>query len=228
MKESEDKKISDAAIETHSIIKQDDIIAQPANDYESTLDDIDNKYGSGHCMMSDIEEMAKEMIASLPKINRNKIRKELESMHVTVYTDPTTFNINEGLALSQAYKERLAGILALAQRECQVRNKVFDMLVMSNNVISKATSADKRKGEAIMKYPNAYLKLEAADTFAQEVKMYLDNMKSTGDAISRQASVLQAQIAIGDIHKKSNDNEKSWDSPAEEATDNPAVKRIKW
>ena len=58
MKESEDKKISDAAIETHSIIKQDDIIAQPANDYESTLDDIDNKYGSGHCMMSDIEEMA--------------------------------------------------------------------------------------------------------------------------------------------------------------------------
>jgi hypothetical protein len=192
--------------------KNDYVKQQPQTDYEDTVDNIDNKYGHGNCNMSDIESMAKEMISSLPVLDRNKLRDEMEAMHVTVYSDPTTFNINEGLAKSQGYKERLAGILAYAQREYQVRNKVFEMLCMANNVISKAGSADKRKGEAVMKYPTFYISLEAAETFANEVKMFLDNMKSTGDAISRQASVLQAQIAIGDIHKKSDTNTSVWEN----------------
>ena len=185
---------------------------QPKTDYESTVDNIENKYGHGNCNMSDIESMAKEMISSLPVLDRNKLRDEMEAMHVTVYSDPTTFNINEGLAKSQGYKERLAGILAYAQREYQVRNKVFEMLCMANNVISKQGSADKRKGEAVMRYPTFYITLESAETFANEVKMFLDNMKSTGDAISRQASVLQAQIAIGDIHKKNGANTAVWEN----------------
>ena len=185
---------------------------QPKTDYETTVDNIDNKYGQGECNMTDIVDMAKEMISALPKIDRTKLRAEMETMHVTVYTEPTTFNINEGLAKSQGYKERLAGILAYAQREYQVRNKVFDMLCMANNVISKQGSADKRKGEAVMRYPTFYITLEAAETFANEVKMFLDNMKSTGDAISRQASVLQAQIAIGDIHKKNGANTSVWEN----------------
>ena len=45
---------------------------QPKTDYESTVDNIENKYGHGNCNMSDIELMAKEMISSLPKIDRNK------------------------------------------------------------------------------------------------------------------------------------------------------------
>jgi hypothetical protein len=74
--------------------------------------------------------------------------------------------------------------------------------------------------------------------------MFLDNMKSTGDAISRQASVLQAQIAIGDIHKKNGANTSVWEngnnaiSPAEETyskmqndkiiKDDEPVKDVPW
>lgn len=183
-----------------------DINQQVKIDYEQQLNNLDNKYGSGKCGVTEIEEMANEMLATIPKLNRNQLRIEMSQMHVDVYIDPTTFNINEGLAKAQAYRERLAGILALADREFNQRTKVFEMLVMAHNVVSKASSADKRKGEAIMKYAVQFLQLEAAETFRNEVKTYLDNMRATSETISRQASVLQAQITLGEIRRKDNIN----------------------
>ena len=90
----------------------------------------------------------------------------------------------------------------LAEREVNIRNKVLDMLSMANTVMSKASSADKRKGEALLKYPTQFIFLEAAETFRNEVQMVLNNMKATSESISRQASVLQAQITLGEIHRK--------------------------
>ena len=180
---------------------KDDIKVESAKEYEATIDEIDKNYNHGFCQQNDIEMMAKEMLDTIPKIDRNKLRNEMDEMHVNVYTEPTTFNINEGLAKAQAYRERLAGILALATREYNIRYKVLEMLSMANNVSSKASSADKRKGEALMKYANQFIHLEAAETFKDEVNMFLNNMKSTSETISRQASVLQAQIALGEVRK---------------------------
>lgn len=184
-----------------------DILSLPIANQETKMDELDNQYGHGMCTQSDIEQMAKEMLSTLPKLNRNALRDEMDNMHVNVYIDPTTFNINEGLAKAQGYRERLTGILALAEREVNVRLKVLDMLSMANTVMSKAGSADKRKGEALLKYPTQFIYLEAAETFRNEVQMYLNNMKATSESISRQASVLQAQITLGEVRKRSeNDN----------------------
>jgi hypothetical protein len=126
----------------------------------------------------------------------------MAEMHVEVYTEPTTFSINEGLAKAQAYRERLAGILALAEREFNIRSKVLDMLAMANSVLSKASSADKRRGEVLLKYPSQFIYLEAAETFKDEVALLLKNMQSTSETISRQASVLQSQITLGEIRRR--------------------------
>ena len=156
------------------MINQSDI-NQPAKiDYEDQLNNIDNKYNKGTCNLNDIENIARDMLFAIPKLNRNQLREEMMLMHVDIYLDPTTFNINEGLAKAQAYRERLSGILALADREYNTRTKVFEMLVMAHNVVSKATSADKRKGEAMIKYVTQYIQLEAAETFRNEVKTHLD------------------------------------------------------
>ena len=185
-----------------NLIKEEDIKEQSTNQYEEVIENIDNKYGNGNCTYNDLEDIAKEMLSSIPKLDRKALRKEMGEMHVDVFTDPTTANINEGLALVQGYKERLAGILVLAQREYQVRAKVFDMLMSACMVVSKQSSADKRKGEAVMRYPHQLIHLEAAETFMTEVKQFLDNMKAVGETISRQVSVLQLQLSIGEIHKK--------------------------
>ena len=186
------------------MINENDISQNSQIDYEEQLDNLDNKYGKGVCTQKDIEQMAQDMLFALPQLNRNQLREEMSMMHVDIYLDPTTFNINEGLAKAQAYRERLSGILVLADREFNIRTKVFEMLMMAHNVVSKASSADKRKGEAIYKYATQYIQLEAAETFRNEVKTYLDNMRATSETISRQASVLQAQITLGEIRKKDN------------------------
>lgn len=180
---------------------------QVSSNYEKQLSKLDNAYGNGVCTQNDIERMAKEMLSTIPPLNRDALRQEMSNMHVDVYIDPTTFNINEGLALSQAFRERLSGILALADREYNVRSKVLEMLVMAHNVVSKASSADKRKGEALMRYAVQFFHLEAAETFRNEVKTYLDNMRATSETISRQASVIQAQITLGEIRKKDPNNQ---------------------
>ena len=187
------------------MIKKSDIEYDARQDYEETLNQLDSRYGYNNCTQKDIEQIVNERLASLPKLDRNKLRNEMQQMHVEIYTDPTTFNINEGLAQAQAYRERLAGILTLAEREYNTRSKMLDMLIMTNNVASKASSADKRKGEALMKYPMQFIHLEAAETFRDEVKTYLTNMQSTSESISRQVSVLQAQIALGE-RRRPDDN----------------------
>lgn len=183
-------------------MKKNDILSLPLVNQETKMEELENSYGHGTCSVGDIENMAKEMLSTLPKLNRNALRDEMDQMHVNVYVDPTTFNINEGLAQAQAYRERLTTILMLAEREVNIRNKVLDMLSMANTVMSKASSADKRKGEALLKYPTQFIFLEAAETFRNEVQMVLNNMKATSESISRQASVLQAQITLGEIHRK--------------------------
>lgn len=212
-----------------AVEKQSDIKTPAAVNYETQLEAIDQKYsGNTACTMADIEQIAKDMLKTIPKLHRDRLRDEMEAMHVSVSQDPTTYNINEGLAKVQGYKDRLASILALAQREFNRRDKVFDMLVDANNVVSKASSADKRKGEAIMKYPTAFLNLESAETFVEEVELYMNNMKSIGEIISRQASVLSAQISLGEYRKRQPGQEGNPNSEAEEMDYKSGVKKMDW
>ena len=176
----------------------------------------------------DVEKMVNDLLASLPKINRNAWRTEMEDMIVPVKENPTTFDINEGLAIAQGYKERLGEMLLYAQREYKIRKKCLDMLMDAVNLISKATSADKRRGEATLRYPIMVIQTESAEIFMKEIEFIYSNIKSTVDSISRQASVMNMQIQLGerksgnpraiDVVPQSNaeeissNKEKSWDS----------------
>ena len=109
-----------------------------------------------------------------------------------------------------------------------IRKKCLDMLMDAVNLISKATSADKRRGEATLRYPIMVIQTESAEIFMKEIEFIYSNIKSTVDSISRQASVMSMQITLGerrngnpraiDVVPQSNaeeissNKEKSWDS----------------
>lgn len=206
-------------------MKETDILQQPTT---STDDVIASMIPTGGLsQLSDVEKIVNDLISSLPRINRNAWRIEMENMVVPVKENPTTFDINEGLALAQGYKDRLSEMLLYAQREYKVRKKCLDMLIDAVNLISKATSADKRRGEATLRYPVMVVQVESAEIFMKEIEFIYSNIKSTTDSISRQASVMSMQIALGerrqgnpkatDVVPQSNaeeissNKEKSWD-----------------
>ena len=66
------------------MINQADI-NQPAQvDYEDQLDNIENKYGKGACGINDIENIAQDMLFTIPKLDRNQLREEMMLMHALV------------------------------------------------------------------------------------------------------------------------------------------------
>ena len=177
-------------------MKQIDILTPANGTIENVLDTIPEK--NNIYSIQEIENMTKSLIASLPQLNKEAIREEMSKMIVPMETNPSTFNINECLALTQGYRDRLAEIQNLAQTELKVRKRCMEMLFDAVNLVSKASSADKRRGEATMRYPIMVMQTEAADIFLKEVDNIAANMKSTFDAISRQCSVLALQVQLGE------------------------------
>ena len=145
------------------------------------------------------------ILNSLPIIDRNAWREEMLSMVVEIPKEPTTSTINKGLSLSQGYRERLSEMLIFAQKEERVRRRCHDMLLDMINMISKGSSADKRKAEFTGRYPFIVLQTELAETFVKEIEQVYSNMKSNTDALSRQVSVMQLQMQLGEIRNFNND-----------------------
>ncbi len=208
-----------------------DIKVESSQDFEETLSDISKKHDGKECTLIDLEEIVKEMLSTLPKLNRDKLRKEMNDMYVEVHANPTTFDINEGLASSQGYRTRLTEIYNLAIRECKLRKRCVELLFSAVNVISNAKSKDKRDGEAVMKYPIHVLNLEASEIFLEEVNQIINNIRAVSDSVSRQGSMLQMQVQIGEYTRRSSGDRSESTSEAEELRGidyKSGVKKLSW
>ena len=192
---------------------------------ETNFEEIIENYNGNNVSMTDIENISNNIIKSLPILDRNKLREEIQNMIVNIPETPTTFDINQGLALSQAYRDRLTEIYVDIMKEVKIRKRCLEMLFDANNLISKASSADKRKGEATLKYPMQILQLESADAFLKEVEQVLNNMKSTFDTFSRAGSILALHVQLGEY--KGNKNFDNFESDAEEIEKEP-IKELSW
>jgi len=170
--------------------------------FNETLDKLDEEYGDKNCSFVDVENIGKTMLSVLPKLDFEKYRKEMNKMHVDVYENPTTFQITESMAKVQQYKNRLSEIMIMVEHEYMTRKRVNDILFDANQAVSKQSSADKRRGEATLRFPVLLLKLSNIESFRYEVTNVMNNMRSIGDTISRQASVMQMQITLGEYRKK--------------------------
>ncbi len=156
-----------------------------------------------------LEKKVDEIFNNLPPIDKAALRKEMYNMTLTVPENPTTFEVNEGLAKSQAYRDRLAEILSQAQQDYKVKKELIDMLFDAMNFVSKGSSADKRKGESTLRFAGPLLKLTSAEIFYQEVEFKANNMKNIFDAFSRQGSILALQVQLGE-YKGNKDLSNAW------------------
>ena len=185
-------------------------------------------HGGSECTYLEVAEMAKQVLSTLPELDRRALRAEMEGMTVEVLENPTTFQLTEALAKVQAYKDRLTTITNLVEREYGVRKRVMDMLSDANNVVSVATSADKRRGETVLRYPTLFLLLEECAAFKAEVANYVTNMRSKGETVSRQATLLGMQISLGEYRHKVPDDFRKTDETEERRDYKSGVSELNW
>lgn len=178
------------------MIQLDGVTFQPGTSTEAAINVVPDRPVNG---IDEMENYAKQIVNSLPKIDRDAWREEMLNMTVEISSVPTTASINQGLSLSQGYRERLSEMLLLAQREARIRRRCSDMLLDMVNSTSKASSADKRRAEYTGKYPYMVIQTEIAETFVKEIEQVYNNMKSNTDALSRQVSIMQLQLSLGEI-----------------------------
>lgn len=170
--------------------------------YYQTLDSLEAEYGSRDCTFADVEEIVKSIVGTLPYIDFNAYRAEIDGMTVDIGDNPTTFGLMEALAHIQGYKDRLTTMMNFVDHEYTVRKRVVDMLFDANQAVSKASSADKRKGEATIRYPMLIIRFETINAFRNELTAIINNMRSRGDTISRQVSLIDMQIRLGEYRRK--------------------------
>ena len=196
--------------------------------FQETLEDLDSEYSEKECTLLDVENIGKRMIGALPKLNFNKYRSEMDKMHVRVYENPTTFQLTESMAQVQAYKNRLAELITLIDHEYMIRKRVNDILFDATQFVSKQSSADKRKGEATLRFPMLLLKFTSVESFRSEVNNKINNMKAIGDTLSRQATLMQMQITLGEYRKKTTDEFKHNSEAEDELDYKSGVTEIDW
>lgn len=161
-------------------------------------DILDKNANKQNLDITDLEKLTKEIIDNLTPVDTASLMAEMTQMTVEVQENPTTFDINKGLAITQGYKDRLAEIYMIAYENYAMRKRCLEMLVDANNLISKGSSADKRKGEATLKYAMQFLNYEYAASFLKQVEQSMTNMKSKMDMFSRQGSMLSLQSQLGE------------------------------
>jgi hypothetical protein len=181
--------------------REGDIVETPVKDIDDAIAEAAATSGPMKTI-DDLEKVVFSMLNTIPKLNRRALRVEMEDMIVDLKQNPTTKDLHEGLALSQGYKDRLSEIYTNAMREFRLRNRCLDMLFDAMNLISVQKSADKRKGEATMRWPMLVIQLEAAESFLKEVEHVLQNIKSSHESVSRQISLMQIQLQLGEIRRE--------------------------
>ena len=190
--------------------------------YEETMEDIEQEYADNHATtFNDVESIANRVLASMKKLEYGKLRNEMSNMNVDIYPNPTTFQLLESLAKVQGYKTRLAEI------SNDVEHEYNDMLFDANQAVSKQSSADKRKGEAVIRYPVQIMQFETINSFRIEVNNYIKNMQSMGEMLSRQASLIQMQLSLGEYRKKV-PNEFAGNEAEEKLDYKPGVTEMNW
>ncbi|AEO93635.1 gp376 [Bacillus phage G] len=200
-------------------MKEEDILNQPEKDFETILNE-KSTASNASSSLKDLEGMIQDILSTLPNLNREKLRREMQRMTVKLEDNPTTSQLNEGLSHAQGYKDRLSEIYTYALREYKTRNRCMEMLFDAVNYVSNAKSADKRKGEATMLYPMLIIQREAAETFMKEVEHVLQNIKSAHDSISRQVSIAQIQVQLGEFRRGETNPQLRPSSQAEEFSAN--------
>lgn len=150
------------------------------------------------------------------------LRQELASIQIELDADPAATGIgtlNAKIAEVHALKERVATIMAEAIANVSERSRShqeakmlyeskFDAILNSERSVQELKSEGLRRAACNAKLPDEYsrvnsteIDLNDAESFQKLVQAKYNLLDSANTNISRQISVIQLQVDIGDINR---------------------------
>ncbi len=154
----------------------------------------------------------------------SELRKELASIQIDLDADPASTGIgqlNAKIAEVHALKERVATIMSEAIANVAERNRAhqeakmtyeakFDAILNNDKSVQELKSEGLRRAACNAKLPDEYARVNSteidlsdAESFQKLVQAKYNLLDSANTNISRQISVIQLQVDIGDINRSS-------------------------
>lgn len=158
----------------------------------------------------------------IPYEKYTELRKELASIRIDLDADPAATGIgqlNAKIAEVHALKERVATVMAEAIANVAERSRThqeakvlyeskFDAILNTDPTVRELKSEGLRRAACNAKLPDEYAKVNAteidlndAESFQKLVQAKYNLLDSANTNISRQISVIQLQLDIGDINR---------------------------
>ena len=159
----------------------------------------------------------------IPYEKYSELRQELVSIRIDLDPDPAATGIgvlNEKIAEVHALKDRVSSILAEAITNSSARERIhaeakvlyetkFDTILYQDDTIKNLKSEGLRRAAVNAQLPEDYgrmcatkIDLGEAESFQKLVQSKYNLLDSANTNISRQISVIQMQLDIGEVERK--------------------------
>ena len=134
----------------------------------------------------------------LPKLNYAEIYEELGDLAIKSHPSPTLQVINDEIQKVQAAKERLSEIYRNVERNFFLKKRSVDILECAWAKYTSEKSADKRKGDAVMRVSNFVTDFALTEACYRVCQHIIKNLDSCHDSLSRQITVNQLLLKMHD------------------------------
>lgn len=164
------------------------------------------------------EEQAWSMVVELQKLeteefghyNFQAVYQELQDYFVKIPSIPTPGTITECLSQVQSFKDRVTQLLIVSNNVSSACKRTYQTAFENFYLTCTGTVAEreyKSKKQYRSQY-NLYLKAEDCSLACKQV---LDNLKSTQEVLSRQITIFQLELELGNVSRGSgNSSDDVW------------------
>jgi hypothetical protein len=184
-------------------LKQEDIKVETAND------------------VSDFERICGALtnrIVALGEINLDTLGEELRKLSSPLSDSPDPGILARDLSRIQAYKDRAVEIVRILTKVYLTHKRVVEILTKGWPKHSIEKSAEKREGEALLKFSNFIMAASDVESAYRHALGVMKNLESQQESVSRQIScamvssnIMTGRYARSDDNSNKADNITDWD-----------------
>jgi len=133
------------------------------------------------------------------RMNYENFYRELKDCTIELEECPTPDQINVQIARVQALKDRVASMLIDAIRNVRLLEKIYELKYDELIIGREEKSKEQREAAVHQKIRKQLDEFKEAEDYLEVVRQVYDNLISANENISRQVTVLQEQLKLGEF-----------------------------
>lgn len=141
-------------------------------------------------------------ISSLPNLNYDELHTELREsdyLHIPISADPSLDELSAAALKVQTAKDRVGQILLDAERNYKILKHYSKAIYIAWIRLSGDASQDRRESDATTRTWDFAGEAAQAETLYSASRAVLDNLKDKWDTISRNVSIIELRLKLGEI-----------------------------